>query len=346
MRILVVVHGFPPLAQGGSEIYARAHALAMHACFGDEILVLTRETKTERPEYGTRTEKRDGLRIVWVNNPFGSTRTFEETYKNPFIGAIASRVIDDFRPDVAHVHHLTCLSTTVVQSLAERRIPCFVTLHDYWLICHRGQLLDENYRVCEGPEKHAPEGCAACLGAAGGAGPVTFMGAATLRARERKLAAAPARQLRRAMESAATVGASRRGRDDEARKRVEHMRGICAGVTHFLAPSQHMRNRFIEFGVAPERITLSKYGFEPAKFEGTARQPSNRLRLGFLGSLMASKAPHVLLEAIDRLPRGSVSVDLFGAHSAYHGDDSYRHRLDPLMNREGVRVHDAVAHDR
>ena len=41
-------------------------------------------------------------------------------------------------------------------ALAARAIPCFVTLHDYWLICHRGQLLDVNYRVCAGPE---PSGC-------------------------------------------------------------------------------------------------------------------------------------------------------------------------------------------
>ena len=346
MRILVVVHGFPPLAQGGSEIYARAHALALRECFGDEILVLTREADPSRAEHEVRTEERDGLRIVWVNNTFRATRAFEETYKNKFIGAIASRVVDDFRPDVAHIHHLTCLSTTIVQSLAERRIPCFLTLHDYWLICHRGQLLDENYRVCEGPEKHAPAGCAVCLGAAGGAGTVGFVGAAALRALERRLPVGPARQLRRVMESAATLVASPREREDEARKRYEHMHEVCAGVTHFFAPSRYMRSRFVEFGVAPERITLAEYGFDRAMFQGIARRPSNCLRLGFLGSLMASKAPHVLLDAIDLLPRGSVSVDLFGADSPYHGDDSYRYRLEPLLNREGIRVHGAVAHDR
>ena len=46
---------------------------------------------------------------------------------------------------------------------------------------------------------------------------------------------------------------------------------------------------------------------------------------------MVSKAPHVLLEAAGRLPRGSVSVDLFGGYTPYHGDDSYRARLDPLV---------------
>ena len=48
-----------------------------------------------------------------------------------------------------------------------------------------------------------------------------------------------------------------------------------------------------------------------------------------------SKAPHVLLEAAAHLPRGSVSVDLFGAYSAYHGDDRYRQQLEPLLEPVG-----------
>ena len=150
MRILEVVHGFPPAAQGGTELYAHAHARALREG-GDEVLVLTREQDPDRAEYDVRTEQRDGLRIVWVNDTFLSTRTFEETYRNDAIGAIARGAIDDFKPEVAHIHHLTGLSTTIVRALAERRIPSVLTLHDYWLLCHRGQFLDVNYRVCGGP---------------------------------------------------------------------------------------------------------------------------------------------------------------------------------------------------
>jgi hypothetical protein len=79
MRVLEVVHGFPPSAQGGAEIYAHAHARALREECGDEVLVLTREQDPNRPEYEVRTEARDGLRIVWINNTFRETRSFEET---------------------------------------------------------------------------------------------------------------------------------------------------------------------------------------------------------------------------------------------------------------------------
>ena len=121
MRILVVVHGFPPAAKGGAEIYAHAHARVLKEIFGDEIFVLTREQDPGRAEYTIRTEAHDGLQIAWVNNTFRNTRSFEDSYRNEAIGAIATRLIDDFRPDVAHVHHLTCLSTTIVGALFTSR---------------------------------------------------------------------------------------------------------------------------------------------------------------------------------------------------------------------------------
>ncbi|MBI4486742.1 MAG: hypothetical protein HY655_12095, partial [Acidobacteria bacterium] len=76
MRILVVVHGFPPAVLGGSEIYAQAHARALRAQ-GDEVCVFTRDRDSSRAEYDLRVEHRDGLRVVSVNNTFRNTRTFE-----------------------------------------------------------------------------------------------------------------------------------------------------------------------------------------------------------------------------------------------------------------------------
>jgi GT2 family glycosyltransferase/glycosyltransferase involved in cell wall biosynthesis len=342
MKILVVVHGFPPRAQGGSEIYAETHARALQREYGDEVVVLTREADSAAPEYRVRTEERDGLRIVWVNNTFREAKSFEETYRNAAIERAAERVIDDVRPDVAHVHHLTCLSTGIVTQLSRRRIPVFFTLHDYWLMCHRGQLLDRDFKVCDGPGERA---CDRCLGLDAGMGSTSYGAASALRALESHLPAGAVRSLRRAAGSIAGIASNAAQAGNEAEKRLEHMRAVSATVTHFLAPSRHMRDRFIRFGVSADRISLAEYGFDHALFRRAERSASKPLRLGFLGTLMVSKAPHVVLEAVSRLPPGTASVDLFGAYAPYHGDDSYRARLDPLLALDGVRVHGSITHE-
>jgi GT2 family glycosyltransferase/glycosyltransferase involved in cell wall biosynthesis len=287
-------------------------------------------------------ESREGLSIAWVNNTFATVRTFADTYDNPTITEAVSRTIDRFGPDVAHIHHLTCLSTGIVRALAARRVPILFTLHDYWLCCHRGQLLDVHYQSCEGP---GPEGCRSCLGSAAAIGRTGFAAAARLRAMDRWVPAAPRRWMREKAGSLATWLGDRDRADAEARARLDHMREVIGAITCFLAPSRHMRDFFLRFGIPPERLVLAQYGFDHRPFEHAVRTGSTRVRLGFLGSLMPSKAPHVLLEAFRRLPSGTASVDLYGADCAYHGDVSYRDRLGPLLNQEHVRLHGAIDHD-
>ena len=341
MRVLVVVHGFPPSAQGGSEIYARAHALALHRQLGDDVVVLTRENDPTRPEYDVREEQQEGLRVVRINNTFRNARGFEETYRNEAIDAVSDRLLEQFRPDVAHIHHLTCLSTGIVGQLATRGIPRYLTLHDYWLICHRGQFLDMHYSVCENAECGAVEMCGGCLdpavpAAAGYAG--RFLRAIT------RHAPAQATLLRRGGVSVARAFAGG-ATGSQAASRTAHMRDVCANITHFIAPSRFMRDRFVAFGIPKERITVADYGFDQTPFAATKRVPrEGRLRAGFLGSLMISKAPHVLLEATRALSSDALSVTLYGAHTAYHGDDSYRERLASLLEQPHVALHGPLPH--
>lgn len=341
MRILEVVHGFPPAAQAGAEIYAHAHAHAMLRHCGEDVVVLTRESDPRRPEYAVRDETSEGLRVIHINNTFRATRTFADTYRNDRLGAAADRIIEELKPDVAHLHHLTGLSTTIVASLAARNIPSFYTLHDYWLMCHRGQLLDLDYRVCEGPDA-----CDRCLGPIAGAPQALVSAGGALRRVEAMLPDAAAGRLRRASRSVAGAVSAPGEGERQARARLDHTRAICSQVTRFLAPSKYMRQRFLEFGIPSDRLVRHDYGFDHSAYRQAARTTASHLRFGFLGSLMVSKGPDVLLEAFNRLPGGTASLTLYGPHVAYHGDESCRPRLEALMSNPAVRLAGPLDHGR
>ena len=297
MRVMLVAHGFPPAAGGGTEIYVHDLARALRDDCGDEVLVLAREADPTRPEMDVRREDRGGIRLVHVNNTFRHCRSLEETYRNERARAIALRVAEEFAPEVVHVHHLTGLSIDLVGALAGAGLPVIVTLNDYWLMCHRGQLLDLDYERCAGPW---PEGCARCLHA----------------------------------EAAA------------AAERTRHAREALGRAHLLLAPSLTLRQTFLGFGVDRERLVLVEQGIDHAPFQGLRRTASDRLRIGFAGSLMVSKAPHLLLEAFNGLPAGAANLTLYGGCVPYHGDDSYRQRLEPLLARPGVRHAGAIPHER
>ena len=157
--------------------------------------------------------------------------------------------------------------------------------------------------LCDGP---GTEGCGACLGSAGGIGAVGFAGAGVVRALERRLPAAPGRQVRRAAEwGAALISSTERGAASGAPAHRSHAGGVRPG--HALSGAVAVHPRPVRaFGVDPARITVAPNGVDHAPFVGLRRQSSvttgsRSLRLGFLGSLMISKAPHLLLEAAARL---------------------------------------------
>lgn len=111
-------------------------------------------------------------------------------------------------------------------------------------------------------------------------------------------------------------------------------------VDLFLTPSRFLRDRFmLEWGLEPERIEHLRFGFDRTRF-GAPRIPSpdGRVRIGFLGSLVPLKGPHVLLEAWSRIPisvRGRGRLVLHGP--ARHGPE-YQDRLLELARASGAEL--------
>lgn len=350
MRVLFVVHGYPPSGTGGAEIYAESIATRL-ARLGDDVFVLAREHQLDAPEFRVRREYRDGVDIVWLNNTFRTTASFADTYSNPAIDAVASRVIDEVRPDVAHAHHLTGLSTGIVDELARRAIPIVLTLHDYWLLCHRGQLFDESLRPCAWGEALASRvtwgeasgsraGCSACTGIAGGTSGA-FAGARLLRAIDRQAPAA-AERLRKAGAALSGAVSNDARKLESSRIRLDHMREQFGKVAVALAPSQHVRNRFVNAGFPQSTIRVSEYGVEVERVAPTRRE--RPLRLGYLGALMVSKAPHILAEAVQHCGPDAASAHFFGAPAPYHGDRTYSDAIVERLSALGATVHGPVPH--
>jgi len=350
MRVVLCVHGFPPASESGSEIYAEAHASWLADRMNDEVLVLTRDNDPSCAEYHVTTERRGGYRVARINNTFRNVTSFEDSYRNESLGAVAARLIGEFQPDVAHIHHLSCLSTSIVTTLADRGVPIVLTLHDYWLMCHRGQLLDLDYQLCEshGPAKAGTQelqACRRCIGQAGAATPAMFRASRLLKMVEPHLGPSVSGRVRETAKTLATLTASDDG-NNEAQRRLDHMREICAKVSHFLAPSQDIRRRFMAFGISPDKISVSRLGFDVGAIRDAAkaRKAAPQLRLGFLGSLMISKAPDLLLQAHRKLPAARATVDLIGPFTPYHGDAGYESQLKALLPYPGVRMHGALSH--
>jgi len=341
MKIAHVIHGFPPDSTAGSEVYT--WKLALEQRRGNEVAVFSRSGDPKRKEYDLSRGRQDGLDVWRVNNTLKKCNSFEETYTNPPVVEIFKKFLDETRPDIAHIGHLTLLSTLIVDELKARGIPALMTLHDYWLICPRGQLIRPDLGLCPDP---ADAPCGKCE---------ELQLAVTATSRKaynayKKLTGAlgfdpefvkkPLRKLYLALarKKGLTAKPEAPALSEPMRKRREHMRALCGKIGLFVAPSNFLREKFIAFGLPPEKIEYSDYGFDAAPFANFARKPSDKIRFGFVGSLIPSKGVHVMLRAFRDLAPENAVLNVFGGFAPYYEFENYEKEIRSLAKAPGINM--------
>jgi glycosyltransferase involved in cell wall biosynthesis len=110
-------------------------------------------------------------------------------------------------------------------------------------------------------------------------------------------------------------------------------------VDLFVAPSRTVRDRFIGWGIAPERIMLEDYGHAVSSAPGSERRPPHRT-FGFFGQFTEFKGVDVLVRAFTLAAR-SVGVDrapLLHVHGANLDlqERRFRERVAALLHEGPV----------
>jgi len=321
MKILKVIHGYPMRYNAGSEVYSQTlcHGLADR----HEVHVFTREENPFLPDYAL-SEERDPddprIRLHVVN-----MARFKDRYRHEGVDERFSEVLSSVQPDVVHIGHLNHLSTSLVSRAAEAEIPIVFTLHDYWLMCPRGQFMqmfpedpDNLWAACDGQE-HSK--CAQ-------------------RCYARYFSGDPS-----AEEQDIAVWT------EWVERRMAHVREIAELVDVFLAPARYLRDRFVnEFGLPSAKVQYLDYGFDLSRFERRSRTPDEPFTFGYIGTHIPAKGIHHLLQAFGQVsgsprlrvwgrPRGQDTAALKSLATSLPGDAGSRVEWLPEYRNQEI-VHD------
>ncbi len=156
LKILVVIHGFPPYYMAGSEIYTFNKCIELSK--KHDVLVFTRiEDEFQKP-YKIIESVENGMTIIRVNKP-SRDYTFRSKYEDPKMSEIFRKYLKKLQPDIVHINHLSHLTIFIIDIIKEFNIPILFTLHDFWMMCIRGQLIRDDHTLCTGPNI---EKCAEC----------------------------------------------------------------------------------------------------------------------------------------------------------------------------------------
>ena len=285
----------------------RAHVLALDLAEGLE-------------PYSLATRTHEGVEVARMAYRYHDHRALLDLVENPRATAVLLGWLRARSLDVVHVHHASGWGLSILPAIAGTGTPVVMTLHDYWALCPRGQMLRTDGEVCRAA---SPARCAPCLAA-------TWP---------------------HLMPSGR--GGTRAEDEAAAGARTEHALRCLRAARRLFTPSAATRTAYAEAGLAPDSIQVVENGIdveelarEVARLRAAA-PPHSELRLGVLGTVLPSKGALELARAVVAADVPGLVLEIHGNQPSYHGDRRYLDELATLAGRDPrVRLCGPFEHER
>lgn len=361
MRILHVTHELPPYELAGTGIYTNhiATAQARH----HEVFIFARLQDPEIEPYRLHTENRDGLVIRFMNLADLSWSPFDQSYLDERGTHHFESFLDEVEPDVVHFQHIVGFGAGVFAAVRKRGIPIVYTLHDFWTMCPMGQrMCYTDHQICdpidfskcgncvfgESWSEIQPKEASALEGAHVEKSPT-----ATKRGfkahYQRRVAETPGRMARRprALIRAAQKTVGDLFRDDASEPlpftsnpfehRFNFLRDKLADLDLLITPSAFLRDQFIEhFRLGPHQIIHSANGMDFGYVKKLPKTPSERIRIGFIGTVIKTKGVHVLVEGFLRAAASHANIELHVHGGTNRWNQPYLEECEAMVASSGM----------
>jgi len=304
MRILQVVHGFPPKQRAGTEIYT--YYLSKELAKNHEVHVFYPELEhIKKPNLVSFNS--ENLIIHKLRYPstkisrFWNMFFFEKTYLNRSIEDLFKKLIKEINPDIIHFEHLIGLSSTFIEIAKELEIPTVLTLHDYWFMCPNVHLLDYNYRICNGPKASK---CHRCW----------------IKKQSKDLSETlnkyyipdylTVKPFEMVLKFLNPI--------EKFKERIEYMKSTLLKVDKIIAPSKFLREIFIKYGIPQDKIIYSENGYNLDIFKGFRKKKKNvdKIIFGFAGGISRHKGVHVMIDAFMDIPEDKAELRIYGNYNS------------------------------
>jgi len=308
MKIIYLVHQYFPHHLGGTELYVRGLARRAALCEHDPLIITYVESAHKGSPHALPTRV-DDLPVIEIHNNYSQAcRPGRDEYADPVQGDLLESIFQDKRPDLVHIAHTMKLGAAAMQRCEKLGIPMIATLCDFWFICPRHTLLRPDGQCCKGPARALD--CLHCMQATHRESNFRIY---------RKKSAALGRswfRIRHWLDLA---------------QRPAYLRHRLLACRQIIALSAFAKRMYVTNGIPQSRITVLPHGLEELPTHPGPSSPPDYLHIVFIGSLVPHKGVHVLLAALQKIPKARLRCSIYGA---VHADDHYHQQLMDLASQD------------
>jgi glycosyltransferase involved in cell wall biosynthesis len=309
MRVALYVHCFFPTHFYGTEAYTLTLAKELAALGHEPIVVST--TLVGEPAQTKLVEEYtyEGIPVLSIDKNVYPDRSVRDTYEQPALCHVHERILRKLQPDVVHVCHLISHTTALLEVSRRMCIPTFATLTDFFGLCYNNIFENAKGELCDGPDPGRTN-CISCY--------LKLEGARRNAELLAKFASLPV------IRPIVSQGLARLGQresrpfaisgfapnDIVLRPAVLHR---AMGVyREAVAPTLFLKNAY-ERNAFPAPIRISHFGIEIDRTPKPPRPAAMPVRLGFIGQVAPHKGVHLILDALRRCERNSLSLTIWGS---------------------------------
>lgn len=185
-----------------------------------------------------------------------------------------------------------------------------MTPTDFWLVCPTNQLRLSDNSMCHGPSRYGVN----CLRHV-----VSINQPKQLASRLNKVPSVAIAGIVWSMKRGAFSSKWYTPLTVALHNRPAFLRERMNKLAKVFAPTSLMKEVLLRHGLEPNKVRLLPYGINLSNVKRLPkkREPKNRLRLGFIGTLYEHKGPHVLISAIKKLNDFNGVLKIYGNESEF-----------------------------
>lgn len=341
MRILQIVHSLPFFNQAGTEVYT--YNLCSELSRKHKVHIFARICDTKQKDYEINKRDINGITVYLINNTFRYCNSFDMHYDNKSIDKKFTEILDEIMPDVVHIQHLVFLSVGLIKIIRDKKIPVVFTLHDYWLMCPKWHILKEDLTPCDKAftasfDKECPNCLSEMLNIKKGAKRIYLLA-------KRLLPDFALSWLKNAFFLCMQSIHDNDSGINKLQERYRRIGTLLNNTDFFIAPSEYLKKKFIEFGIPTEKIRLSHNALDSDLFRDIQKCKTNdKIRFAFIGTILPAKGIHILIESFNNINSDEAELKIYGKLYPYAGFEYYPSYLKKLIKNTNIRFMGEFTH--
>lgn len=331
MKILEVVHCFPPRGRAGIEVLT--HNLSKELARRHEVHVLypiyrKGESKCYINSFKNGKERIEIHELTIEENTWDhvnrllrfDARVLDLTYKDDRVRKKFEECLEEIQPDIVHFQHLLGLSVDLPLA-AKEHCGVVLGLNDYWLMCPTTHFLNSDGEICH---NSSPKNCWKCLS-------TQWCNLVSTRHFINH------HILKKIYEVCAHALVN------TIAKRAVCVKQSVGCADKLVTPSETIIRKFVENGFIDDsdlkdgKVALIHHGVDAHVLSKVRKNPSDKTRFGYVGDFVERKGLHVLIEAFNKLGDASAELKIYGSAVLDPFDRYHRRLIEKSKNNPKIR---------